>query len=303
MHCHRFPPHLVAQESRGTDRGGRHCNRAPSVLDYYSDSPTFALAASPLSTSSATSLRLAIGSYSETRVPTASSSSTAANSTSASYTNHLTVAAVDPAVADLEDDSDSESETAYRSRSTRQRVRHLGAPSSGSAGAFRAVARTPLLYPPSAVQFAPARLSGSLASGTGGNAGYGEPEQREVLATSSESLRLWDLVTEQDDGGRAGSGNGFVGGGGSGGATMQSSRSRLVSRATLQNVSTASRVFPFMLCLALETDLSANARLLQSKAEFSAPLTGFSWSMLEPTQIVTASIDTVSPFLPSVLLA
>lgn len=237
---------------------------APSVLDYYSDSPTFALAASPLSTSSATSLRLAIGSYSETRVPTASSSSTAANSTSASYTNHLTVAAVDPAVADLEDDSDSESETAYRSRSTRQRVRHLGAPSSGSAGAFRAVARTPLLYPPSAVQFAPARLSGSLASGTGGNAGYGEPEQREVLATSSESLRLWDLVTEQDDGGRAGSGNGFVGGGGSGGATMQSSRSRLVSRATLQN----------------------------SKAEFSAPLTGFSWSMLEPTQIVTASIDT-----------
>jgi hypothetical protein len=32
----------------------------------------------------------------------------------------LTVAAVDPAVADLEDDSDSESETAYRSRSTRR---------------------------------------------------------------------------------------------------------------------------------------------------------------------------------------
>ncbi|KAG0659912.1 hypothetical protein C6P46_004852 [Rhodotorula mucilaginosa] len=222
--------------------------------------PTFALAASPLSTSSATSLRLAVGSYSETRVPTASSSS--ANS-SANYTNHLTVAAVDPAVADLEDDSDSESETAYRSRSTRQRVLH---PSSGSGGggAFRAVARTPLLYPPSAVQFAPARLSGSLASGTGGNAGYGEPEQREVLATSSESLRLWDLVTEQDDGGGrvgSGGGNGFVGGGSGG---HSSSRSRLVSRATLQN----------------------------SKAEFSAPLTGFSWSMLEPTQIVTASIDT-----------
>lgn len=145
---------------------------------------------------------------------------------------------MDPAIADLEDDSDSESETAYRSRSTRQRVHH----SSGSGGAFRAVARTPLLYPPSAVQFAPARLSGSLASGTGGNAGYGEPEQREVLATSSESLRLWDLVTEQDDGsgagGRGGSGNGFVGG-----SAGHSSRSRLVSRATLQNVSTA-RVVP-----------------------------------------------------------
>lgn len=210
------------------------------MLDYYSDSPTFALAASPLSTSSATSLRLAVGSYSETRVPTASSSSSSSSSanSSANYTNHLTVAAVDPAV-DLEDDSDSESETAYRSRSTRQRVLH---PSSGSGGAFRAVARTPLLYPPSAVQFAPARLSGSLASGTGGNAGFGESEQREVLATSSESLRLWDLVTEQDDGsgtaGRVGSGNGFVGG-----SAGHSSRSRLVSRATLQNVSTASRCF------------------------------------------------------------
>lgn len=32
---------------------------------------------------------------------------------------------------------------------------------------------------------------------------------------------------------------------------------------------------------------------LQSKADFSAPLTGFSWSTLEPTQIVTSSIDTV----------
>lgn len=43
----------------------------------------------------------------------------------------------------------------------------------------------------------------------------------------------------------------------------------------------------------IEADLSS---VLQSKAEFSAPLTGFSWSMLEPTQIVTASIDTVSLF-------
>lgn len=231
------------------------------MLDYYSDSPTFALAASPLSTSSATSLRLAVGSYSETRVPTASSSS--ANS-SANYTNHLTVAAVDPAVADLEDDSDSESETAYRSRSTRQRVLH---PSSGSGGggAFRAVARTPLLYPPSAVQFAPARLSGSLASGTGGNAGYGEPEQREVLATSSESLRLWDLVTEQDDGGGrvgSGGGNGFVGGGSGG---HSSSRSRLVSRATLQNVSTARNRVCF-LRIFTEADFSCYGALVAVKS-------------------------------------
>ncbi|GAA5977080.1 hypothetical protein JCM10908_004849 [Rhodotorula pacifica] len=243
--------------------------RAPSVLDYYSDSPTFAIAASPLSTSSASSLRLAVGSYSETRVPSgaaatsSSSSSSSSTFSTANYTNHLTVAAVDPVIADLEDDSDSDSETAYRSRSTRQRVYPGGGSSSSSAGAFRAVARAPLLYPPSAVRFAPARLSGSLASGSGGNAGFGESEQREVLATSSESLRLWDLVTEQDDGSGGGrGGNGFIGGVGAGG--VPHSRSRLVSRATLQN----------------------------SKAEFSAPLTGFSWSQLEPTQIVTASIDT-----------
>ena len=43
-------------------------------------------------------------------------------------------------------------------------------------------------------------------------------------------------------------------------------------------------------------------RWWQSKAEFSAPLTGFSWSMLEPTQIVTASIDTVSSLLSVSLL-
>ncbi|GAA5879542.1 hypothetical protein JCM3774_000281 [Rhodotorula dairenensis] len=253
--------------------------KAPSVLDYYSDTPTFAIATSPLSTSSAASLRLAVGSYSETRVPASSSSSSSHRSSSSSsagasaaanYTNHLTVAATDPQVVDLEDDSDSDSETAYRSRTTRQRIHHFGGGGGGGGGgAFRAVARAPLLYPPSAVRFAPARLSGSLASGTRGNAGHGEAEQREVLATSSESLRLWDLVTEPDDGtggggggGGAGrAGNGFVGTA-AGGAAQ--SRSRLVSRATLQN----------------------------SKAEFSAPLTGFSWSMLEPTQIVTASIDT-----------
>lgn len=218
-------------------------SRAPSVLDYYADTPTFALATSPLSTSSAASLRLAVGSYSETRVP----ASSAHGNNSADFSNHLTVAAVDPQVVDLEDDSDSDSETAYRSRSTRQRV-HLDGGHQPGGGAFRPIARAPLLYPPSAVRFAPARLSGSLASGTGANAGLGETEQREVLATSSESLRLWDLVTEPDDGAGAGpgrAGNGFVGtaaapvGGGAGvrSGVAGHSRSRLVSRATLQNVS------------------------------------------------------------------
>ncbi|GAA6019354.1 hypothetical protein JCM10207_001269 [Rhodosporidiobolus poonsookiae] len=224
---------------------------APSILDYHSEVPTFALSISPLSTSSPASLRLAVGSYNEQRIsgaaPSASSSSQGgAQPNPATYTNNFTVAALDPAVLDLDDASDSDSETAWRSRSTRQRVQ--GGP------AFQAIARAPLLYPPSAVQFAPARLSSSLAAGAGGQGGG---EQREVVATSSECLRLWDLVSEPEDG-AGGRNGGFVGSG------AQPSRSKLVSRATLVN----------------------------SKADYSAPLTSFSWSLLEPTHIVTSSIDT-----------
>ncbi|GAA6020799.1 hypothetical protein JCM11491_004656 [Sporobolomyces phaffii] len=231
-------------------------DRAPSMLDYHSDSSTFALSISPLATSHPQSLKLAVGSYNEHRTSSASSAaaSTSSPSTSAANhhqqqqqqgNNHLTVAALDPAYLDLEDDLDDESDTALRSRSTGTRVQ------AGSA--FQPVARTNLVYPPSAVQFAPARLSASL--GAGSAAGEG---QREVLATSSECLRLWDLVTGDETGGGGGGGGGFVGNAGS------TSRSRLVSRATLQN----------------------------SKADYSAPLTSFSWSVLEPTHIVTSSIDT-----------
>ncbi|BGP33653.1 hypothetical protein JCM10296v2_005457 [Rhodotorula toruloides] len=221
----------------------------PTILDYHSDCPTFALSISPLSNSSPSSLRLAVGSYNETRtsVPPSSSSSSNGAAGGAGLSNNFTVASLDPAYLDLEDASDSDSETAYRSRTTRQRV------SGGSA--YRAVARAPLLYPPSSVQFAPAKLSSSLG-GSGGGVGAGG-EQREVLATTSECLRLWDLVTEQEDGSTGRSASGYVGG-------AVPTRNRLVSRATLQN----------------------------SKAEFSAPLTSFSWSMLQPIHIVTSSIDT-----------
>ncbi|GAA5916889.1 hypothetical protein JCM6882_007446 [Rhodosporidiobolus microsporus] len=243
-----------------------HAEEAPSILDYHSDCPTFSLSISPLSTSSPSSLRLAVGSYSEQRLSSAtitaqqqqqqqtSSGQQAQNgAASAGYSNNFTVASLDPSFLELEDASDSESETAYRSSRTGQRV----APQSG---AFQPIARAPLLYPPSSVQFAPARLSTSLAAAAAGNGGHGAGggEQREVVATSSECLRLWDLVSEAEDGSAGRAGNGFVGG------AQAASRSRLVSRATLQN----------------------------SKADYSAPLTSFSWSLLEPTHIVTSSIDT-----------
>ncbi|GAA5930959.1 hypothetical protein JCM10213_003955 [Rhodosporidiobolus nylandii] len=216
-------------------------------MDYHSDCPTFALSISPLSTSSPSSLRLAVGSYNEQRVSSAVASASGSGA-GAGYHNNFTVCALSPSVLDLEDDSASDSSTAVRSRSTRQRV--------PPQPAFQAVARAPLLYPPSAVQFAPARLSSSLAAGAGGQ---GTGEAREVVATSSECLRLWDCVSEPDDGSAGRAQGGYVGSGGGSGA-----RSKLVSRATLQN----------------------------SKADFSAPLTSFSWSLLKPTQIVTSSIDT-----------
>ncbi|GAA5860319.1 hypothetical protein JCM1840_002861 [Sporobolomyces johnsonii] len=214
------------------------------MLDYHSDAATFALSISPLSTTNPASLKLAVGSFNESR-SSAASASTSTSPTTSSGCNNLTIASLDPAYLDLEDASDDESETALRSRLTGARVQ------AGSA--FQAVARTTLRYPPSAVQFAPARLSSSLGATAGGTGGDGT---REVVAASSECLRLWDLVSGDEGGG---GGNGYVGQGGQGGP-----RSRLVPRATLQN----------------------------SKADFSAPLTSFSWSVLEPQHIVTSSIDT-----------
>ncbi|GAA6062811.1 hypothetical protein JCM10212_001543 [Sporobolomyces blumeae] len=236
-----------------SQRRGEVAPGAPSVLDYHSDSPTFALSISPLSTPDPSSLRLAVGSYNEHRtasLPPASSSSggTHQQQQQQQGNNHLTICSLDPAYLDLDDDSSDEHDLSYRHRHTRQRVQ------AGSA--FRPVARAHLLYPPSAVQFAPARLSTSLQSGLATAGGGGHGEQREVVATSSECLRLWDLVTGPDDA----LASAYVGQAGQGGGP----RSRLVSRATLQN----------------------------SKADYSAPLTSFSWSVLEPTHIVTSSIDT-----------
>ena len=60
---------------------------APSILNYHSECPTFALAFSPLSTSTP-SLKLAVGSFNDSR----------------GDTNNVTVVALDPAYLDLEDD-------------------------------------------------------------------------------------------------------------------------------------------------------------------------------------------------------
>ena len=92
--------------------------------------------------------------------------------------------------------------------------------------AFIPIARAPHSYPPSAIAFSPAQLSGQLQSSNGGTTGEGT---REMVASSSDCLRLWDLVDEAEVGG-----NGFIG---ERGRQEMGSSSRLVQRAMLANVS------------------------------------------------------------------
>lgn len=201
------------------------------MLDYVSDCPTFSLAFSPLSTTTA-SLRLAVGSLVESR------SDTNANA------NNVTIAALDPAFLDLEDDPDDglgsggssssassgadthvggdtvdyEEPSYARSRTTGRSVR------TGSA--FRSIARAPHPYPPSHVEFSPAKLSASLQSSSAGTLAE---TTREMVATSSECLRLWDLV-DDDSSASGGPRSGFVGEGRNGQGC------KLVQRAALANV-------------------------------------------------------------------
>lgn len=191
------------------------------MLDYYSDVPTYALAFSPLSTS--TSLSLAVGSFVDTPVRPQSSSSN--QSPTPSQPNHLTVISSSPAFAELEDDYDDPPGTPGSSSNGLDgfaRNRHRARVST-SGGGFVAVARAPHPYPPSALAFSPARMTATMQGSASGTVGE---HSREMVASSAECLRLWDLVGDE----AAGSG-GFVGAG------RGMSGTRLVQRAMLANVS------------------------------------------------------------------
>ncbi|KAK4051755.1 hypothetical protein OIO90_004579 [Microbotryomycetes sp. JL221] len=229
-------------------------NATPTVLDYVSDCPTFALSFSPLSTSTS-SLKLAIGSYSETR---------------GAQDNNLTIATVDPTILDLQDDDEDDdddinvddNDDMHSPTSTsitkplefrdNNRFKTQDGTKRRLSSAFHNVARATHVYPPSNVEFSPAKLSQTLQSSTMSSNG---DVTREMVATSSECLRLWDVVEDTDNikGRYVGQNEGDVMIG-----------HKLVLRAALAN----------------------------SKAEYSAPLTSFSWSAVEPTHIVTSSIDT-----------
>lgn len=177
-----------------------------TVLDYHSPSPTFALAFSPLSTTTA-SIKLAIGSHVESR-------------DARPDTNHITIIGLDKSYLEFEDDfmdGNSDNELGARGMSGK----------GPSRSAFIPLARAPHSYPPSAIAFSPSQLAGTLQSSNSGTAGDGG--SREMVASSSDCLRLWDFVGDAEIGG-----NGFVG---ERGRKEMGSPSRLVQRAMLANVS------------------------------------------------------------------
>ncbi|KAK9900624.1 WD40 repeat-like protein [Cystobasidium minutum MCA 4210] len=207
----------------------------PDYLDYRSPCQTFALAiSSGTSSSSKTSspypqsiapfhsdLKLCVGSYIETAA-----------------SNNITVLGLNPQL--LQDPEGF----AYNNH----REDDPSPSSSGGAGGdFVPLARADTPYPATKVDFSPSSLAGRLQNTTN------TYETREMIASTSDSLRLWDLTGPSE-----GRGSSYVGRAG------QASHS-LVERSALTN---------------------------KPLSERPAPLTSFDWSTINPSYIVTSSIDT-----------
>lgn len=171
--------------------------------------PTFALAFSPLDGSGSgktgspdhfTDLKLAVGSFVE-----------AAND------NHVTIVGLDHGAFAGWDDAGL-------------------APAPGYG--FVPLAKAPHLYPPTALAFSPPALSQNLQASGGSGPGV-LSRTREMLATSSDCIRLWDFAF-----GEWGDAQGARGPGGGGGYVGDPRRTnkpsyRLMVRAHLANVSSS----------------------------------------------------------------
>lgn len=188
----------------------------PSVLSYHSPVPTFALAFSPLASTTA-ALKLAVGSHVESHPRPDGPNAGAPGD----VLNDITVIGLRPDWSERDEAPEQLDEHGY--------ARRRSAQDNPTRGSFVPLARAPHVYPPSAIGFSPASLSSSLQSSnlaTGPDGGAGE-RPREMVATSSECLRLWDLVDDS-----AMNGTGYIGERG----RMQGTGSRLVQRAMLANV-------------------------------------------------------------------
>ncbi|KAG0146154.1 hypothetical protein CROQUDRAFT_657790 [Cronartium quercuum f. sp. fusiforme G11] len=194
------------------------------VLDYESPCPTFALAFSPLgSGSSSKSNSLGLSPPPDIKL--------AVGSFIESYSeNHVTVVGLNPHALNGYDDSPH----------------------------FQPLATAPHPYPPTSLAFSPPRLSESLQASSGSGQLL---RTREMLATSSECIRLWDFAQGVPEEDRSGS---FV-----------SDARRSLGQKPAGGY-----------------QLVLRSQMANSKADYSAPLTSFSWSQLDPSLIVTSSIDT-----------
>lgn len=145
-------------------------------------------------------------------------------------------------------------------------VLSLDVVNSAGEGVLKRAAVAPHPYPCTQVGFNPASLTASLNEG------------QELLATTSDSLRLWDVVDAPEE---------------------HSLASKMVLRSTLSSVSAFPSEFPVPLilqcllpnCLNNAFNVS-NILQQQGKADYTAPLTAFSWSSIDPSLILTASTNT-----------
>lgn len=97
------------------------------------------------------------------------------------------------------------------------------------------IARAPHQYPCTAIEFAPPSLAASLQT-----QGSASGVERDMLATTSDCLRLWDVAGDAQQGWR----------------------------------------------------VTQRSALVTSKSEFAAPLTSFAWSSVDPSLVVSSSVDT-----------
>lgn len=182
---------------------------APSVLEWQTDSPAYGLAFSPLSDGQS-ALRLAVGTF---------------NCEPSSSNDVAVIATTSAQLFELSDDQ--EDERYGYSRSTNARV-----PLSN---AFTVLARTQAQpYPASKVAFSPAKLSETLQNTSSAS---GE-RTHELIATTSDCLRIWDLVEDY----------------------AQPTSNKLVQRAVLTNVSGATLTFSCPATLSHTDTLSNRAR-------------------------------------------
>ncbi|CAH7672151.1 WD40-repeat-containing domain protein [Phakopsora pachyrhizi] len=219
------------------------------LIDYESPCPTFSIAFSPLGSSSLSSNPSSNKSTTSLSSSDPSNLKLAVGSFIESYSNNnVTIIGVQP------QNYPHHLQSNYDSRYDDSTL--IGETGSTNLQ-FQALAKAPHPYPPTSLSFSPTRLSESLQASSGNSSQM--VRTREMLATSSDCIRLWDFAhgTIEDN----------------------EPNSTFLGADNRRQKSTGYQ-------------LVLRSKMANSKADYSAPLTSFSWSQLDPSLIVTSSIDT-----------